>query len=380
MISTETFFVGAAIHGIALVLLLAFNRHANRMANRLLAVLAALLTIAMWNVFAYRSDDPFAMPIIDIYLWATPCLWAPTLYQYVGELTKLSVFNWRRFLLHALPAIAVALLQILLHLQRETETGAFWLQLTYVSVVAFVYPQIAVYFLLSIRQLKTYQSKIKETHSAIETINLAWLKVLILLFSAILVADMSMNIPAAFFGVEMPALYDFVLFAEAVAVFAIGYLSLRQPEIVSGVSLTSPAPASSVPAKYLGSPVDHKLGAELAEQLDGLMEQQQVYLNNDLKLAELGETIGLSPHHLSQVINQHRHKNFYDYVNTYRARFAADYLIRHGKTNLTQLAFDSGFNNRVSFNSAFKKHTGLTPSAFIKRHNDAQGAEASVVR
>ena len=180
---------------------------------------------------------------------------------------------------------------------------------------------------------------------------------------------MSVNIPAVFLGADMPALYDLILLAEASAVFAIGYLSLRQPEILAGHSLITVPPSTSI--KYCGSPVDTKLGAELANKLDDLMEQQQVFLRNDLKLAELGELIGLSTHHLSQVINQQRHKSFYNYVNTYRARFAADYLLKNGKTNLTRLAFESGFNNRASFNNAFKRYTDLTPSEFLKKHNAA---------
>jgi AraC-like DNA-binding protein len=81
---------------------------------------------------------------------------------------------------------------------------------------------------------------------------------------------------------------------------------------------------------------------------------------------QLAKEAGLSPHHLSQVINQHKHKNFYDYINGYRAKYAANYLRVHGKTNLTRLAFDCGFNNRVTFFQTFRKHTGDTPTNFLK--------------
>ena len=372
MISIETIFLGAAIHGLALVLLLTFNSYANRKANLLLALLVGLLTVAMWNVYAHRSDERFAAPLVDYYLWATPLLWAPVLFLYVGQLTKQKEVSGPRFLLHALPAIFVAILQIPLHLFRESEAGAALLQLAYNVIVTLIYPQIAVYFFLSLRLLKSYRSAAEETHSAIERINLNWLKTVLFLFSLVLAADMSVNVPAALLGTEMPAYYDAILLAEACAVFAIGYLSLRQPEILLGISLDPPAPSSPASAKYLDSPVDEKLGAELADKLDRLMDRRQIYLQNDLKLQELADAMGLSPHHLSQVINQQRHKNFYDFVNGYRARFAADYLIKHGKTNLTRLAFDAGFNNRVSFSNAFKKHSGVTPSEFIKKHEAAK--------
>ena len=146
MINVEMIFLGATIHGIALALLLTFNHYANRKANRLLAVLVMLLTVAMWNVFARRSDDPVAVPVIDYYLWATPCLWAPALYLYVGELTKLNEVSRWRLLLHACPAIVIALLQIPLHWLKDSDVGAWLLQITHVSIVALIYPQIAIYF------------------------------------------------------------------------------------------------------------------------------------------------------------------------------------------------------------------------------------------
>ncbi|WP_299849217.1 hypothetical protein [uncultured Roseovarius sp.] len=74
MISIEAVFLGATLHGIALVLLLLFNGYANRKANVLLSVLVALLTITMWNVYVYRSDAGRAHLIIDYYLWVRPDL------------------------------------------------------------------------------------------------------------------------------------------------------------------------------------------------------------------------------------------------------------------------------------------------------------------
>ncbi|MDZ7608951.1 MAG: helix-turn-helix domain-containing protein [Cyclobacteriaceae bacterium] len=61
--------------------------------------------------------------------------------------------------------------------------------------------------------------------------------------------------------------------------------------------------------------------------------------------------------------------NFYDFINKYRV----DEFI--GKLNnpanefytLLALAHESGFNSKATFNSVFKKNTGLTPSAFYKQ-------------
>ena len=365
-ISIETVFLAAAIHGVALALILAFNGYQNRRANIILAGLVLMLTTAMWNMYAFRSNQDNLPIIIDVYLWATPLLWAPLLYLYTGQLTQLETVSLKRVIVHAIPALFVGLLQVPLHLLRETDVGLMMIGMSYKAVVLLIYPQIAVYFYLCLRTLNTYKSRAKQHLSATEKINLIWLRALLGLLSVILVCDMALNIPSVFFGGSNPVLYNAVILAEAGAVFAIGYFSLRQPEIFVGQSLNLPDEISEGAEKYLGSPVDDKLGAELADKLDELMVERQIFLKNGLQLADLAREAGLAPHHLSQVINQHRHRNFYDYVNGYRARYAADYLQNHGKSNLTRLAFTCGFNNRVSFSKAFQKYTGETPTSFIK--------------
>ncbi len=372
MINVETVFLGAALHGVALVLLLLFNGYSNRRANILLAVLVGLLTITMWNVFVYRSDAGRAALIIDYYLWVTPLLWAPFLYLYVGQMTKQKPANAKLVLLHSLPALLAAVTQIPIHLLADTGPGAATGTLAYNAVVIFIYPQTAAYALLSLQLLRTYRNAVKDSFSTIDAINLNWLKTVVIIFSVVLMGDMSLNIPATFFSASMPFFYNVILLAEAGAIFAIGYLSLRQPEIIAGTSLPDrhQITETKIKIKYFGSAIDQQLGRELADKLDQEMTEQKLFLRNALSLTELAEVMGLSTQNLSQVINQHRHKNFYDYVNGYRARYAADQLTRHGKVNLTRLAYDAGFNNKVSFNKAFRKYTGQTPSEFVRKQHD----------
>ena len=371
----ETLFLAAAIHGVALVLLLAFNGYQNRRANIVLAGIVSLLTIAMWNMYVYRAPPGNAPVIIDVYLWATPLLWAPMIYLYTRMLTKSGTRSIKNEILHVVPALLVGLLQIPLHFFKGTELGHAMIGVSYKAVVLFIYPQIAFYFFWCLSVLNGYRSQAKQHLSAIEKINLLWLRTLLVLLSIILMCDMALNIPSAFLGISNPDLYNVVILAEAGAVFAIGYLSLRQPEILAGQSLEQPDASLHGTGKYLGSPVDELLGVELADKLDELMVDHQIFLENGLQLADLAQAAGLTPHHLSQVINQHRHRNFYDYVNEYRARYAAEHLREHGRSNLTRLAFASGFNNRVSFSRAFRKYTGQTPTEFTKSLGDRELAD-----
>jgi AraC-like DNA-binding protein len=58
--------------------------------------------------------------------------------------------------------------------------------------------------------------------------------------------------------------------------------------------------------------------------------------------------------------------NFFDLVNGYRVREVQQRLEDEESRQFTILAiaFDAGFNSKTSFNTIFKKHTGMTPSEY----------------
>ena len=98
------------------------------------------------------------------------------------------------------------------------------------------------------------------------------------------------------------------------------------------------------------------------------MENEKPYLNNRLGLKDVAEYLNISVHHLSQVINEQLDKNFFDFVNDYRVTEVKNLLRdpKHKQFTLLAIAYDCGFNSKSSFNSVFKKITGLTPSSYVK--------------
>ena len=82
----------------------------------------------------------------------------------------------------------------------------------------------------------------------------------------------------------------------------------------------------------------------------------------------LAKKTGISTHLLSKTINNSTGMNFNDYVNYFRIEEVKKFLIE-GSDNrkISSIAFECGFNSISVFNSAFKKFTGTTPSAFIKK-------------
>ncbi len=98
------------------------------------------------------------------------------------------------------------------------------------------------------------------------------------------------------------------------------------------------------------------------------MDQERYYLQPDLSLRWLADTIHLNPNKLSWLLNEQLGKNFYDFVNNYRLKAFQQRALdpQNSHLSLLGLAHDSGFNSKSVFNDYFKKATGTTPKAWVK--------------
>jgi AraC-like DNA-binding protein len=96
-------------------------------------------------------------------------------------------------------------------------------------------------------------------------------------------------------------------------------------------------------------------------------DTEKPYLNPELTLSDLSDTLKTNTSVLSQVINSGFNKNFNDFVNEYRLEAFKQKIQSGDYQHLTLLAiaFECGFNSKTTFNRAFKKATGLMPSEYI---------------
>jgi len=108
--------------------------------------------------------------------------------------------------------------------------------------------------------------------------------------------------------------------------------------------------------------------------LTAMMEKNAAYLDNSITLRSTAEMLNLSPNKLSFIINEFIGKNFNDYINGYRLKAFQEKAIGPQNRHLTLLglAYESGFTSKSVFNDFFKKKTGLTPKAWLKKSIAAQ--------
>lgn len=86
-----------------------------------------------------------------------------------------------------------------------------------------------------------------------------------------------------------------------------------------------------------------------------------------LTLNQLSDLSGMSTRDISRSINLVAGMSFNDYINQHRVEHIKRSLDKHtadNKTNLTDLALTAGFTSKATFNQAFKRMTGVTPSEY----------------
>lgn len=95
--------------------------------------------------------------------------------------------------------------------------------------------------------------------------------------------------------------------------------------------------------------------------IDYCMENYRSPLTLDVLASELY----ISRHHISHLFSSKLKTGFNDFVNQLRIREACS-LLEEGKS-VTEAAFRSGFSSIRTFNRAFQKDRGMSPSEYVKK-------------
>lgn len=105
-----------------------------------------------------------------------------------------------------------------------------------------------------------------------------------------------------------------------------------------------------------------------AKQLQSLMQNEKLYLDPSCTLNKVAKQAKLPAYLVSHIVNNTIGKSFPDFLNGYRIEEAKKLLLHpnYRNTKIASIAYDCGFNTLSSFNIAFKKFTGVTPTKFQK--------------
>jgi AraC-like DNA-binding protein len=366
---------GAGI-GVFLALILFGLKKGNKLANFFLG--AFLLFYSLGNLGSVPTHSGFIADVPHLFGLFMPFIFliGPFLYLYILSLTRPNFRFVKTQALHFVPYAVVLLLFFAFVYIRDADYKLGLIRRMRADedlwgLVAYMVARIVhilAYLALCLNLLKKHAKTLPDNFSALERINLNWLRLLVLAYATGLVAIVilaQLDIPDTLLH-----LYG------TLVILIIGARGLTQTEIFGREPVSEEAPKAG--SKYERSSLTKEQAEEAERLLVAVMENDKLYLDEELSLRSLSEKIGLAPSYVSQVINERLKKNFYDFVNGYRVEEAQRFLRdpRRRDLKILGIAFDTGFASKVAFNRVFKKYAGLTPSEYRNRF---QGNKSSIV-
>lgn len=224
--------------------------------------------------------------------------------------------------------------------------------------------------ILILTLIKRHNFRIRNYFSTLEKKRLNWLKILVIInlgFLTIWTIDDSLN---QFFGDNVVSfLFSRIsLFATLINVLWIGFSSLRQPPIFTTVEEPKLIDFSKAEIVVKEKYVD----AIAFESILRKMDENKYFLIDSLTLRELAGLLEIRDKELSRIINTHSQDSFYGFINSLRVKHFKSILTNQKYANLSILgmALESGFKNKSTFYSAFRKIEGMTPKQYLdqKQH------------
>jgi AraC-like DNA-binding protein len=256
------------------------------------------------------------------------------------------------------------------------------------------------YFGAALLHVHSYRRSLAGRFSNFDRINLGWLKWLL---SALIVLWLGSMIGY----VSEHALLVYVHAGLGIVIYAIAYRNVVQPQILAAPteepvavsasaglndavaqdrssaegtadperisildlqipSLTGAEDVQAAPFKNLKARLKPEQTQAVAQRIEQLFETERPYLDPELALTVLAGRLDLPPYQLSQVLNDHFAKSFYDFVNQYRVEELKRRLSdpAHASDKILRVGRDCGFTTHAMLNANFRKHAGMTPREY----------------
>lgn len=103
----------------------------------------------------------------------------------------------------------------------------------------------------------------------------------------------------------------------------------------------------------------------LLSRFQTLMVKEQLFLQPGLTLGDIADRLHTNKTYVSKLVNNTYNLGFPELLNTLRIDYAEQYIITHKDAKQDEIAAACGFLSASSFNSIFKKVTGVTPKVWI---------------
>lgn len=357
-----------ALIGFYIAIIINFNRKVDQMAKLLISAFVFIHSFFIFHICLLITNYQFDYPHSYLMSTSFSFLYGPLLYFYFKRITQQYQFK-RKDLLHLLPTVLFLVYIIPIYAQSGEDKLALMLgrvsagynpgDSTYIGViVGLKLASLAIYgYFIRELYLKSRNKGDLRTNNKIWQRNVYIIHFAYIISYAIYGTLISNHINSGVF-------YHAQIVCMSLMVLYVGYSANVQPHLFSGLYSYD----NQLLFKYKKSGLTRSLSQELKEQLMQLFDEEKIYKDSDISLETIAGRLNTTRHNASQVINEHFQVSFHELINKYRIQEAKKILDNDHQKNLNiiDVAYEVGYNNKVTFNKAFKKDTKLTPSEYQK--------------
>ncbi|MFK5981669.1 MAG: helix-turn-helix domain-containing protein [Flavobacteriaceae bacterium] len=358
------FYLFTSLIGIFIFIVLNLKKNTYNSSTTLISIFVLMHSIFILDLFFFLSNLRYSFPHTFLMSINFSFLYGPIIYFYYKKITLNYKFR-AKDLLHLIPTFIIIGFVLPFYFLSPLEKLSIMLQVSEKSI----HPIIDYTFIVKLTSLivysflivRIYFKKVKNDNKS-PLIKIKWQKGIARLVSAYVV----------FYGVyglimvskvipKIDFLFHLQIVTMAFMVLYIGYKAYLSPKLFSNSFYEEQL------HKYKKSGLTSGFSIDLKEKLMYLLEVDKIYRQNDISLGILSDKLDTNRHNTSQVINEHFNLNFFELINKFRIEEALEIIKNdtHKNMNIIDVAYEVGFNNKVTFNKSFKKLLSQTPSQYI---------------
>ncbi len=325
----------------------------------------------------YFNHGQLFFPAVESLYTLSSLLVYPLFFLYLSALTEARPGWLGKWLILTPSFLFFIIVAIIFLLMTEQETGKYLdyvqnqidknglsglalLQVSVIRLSRLVYIiQIIPVVIFGVKKISRYQRDLENFYSSTKDRSLWWARnmLYVLIFTSLVSASLTLIGRDVFDRALWMLLIPSCLFS--VLLYVVGYVGYHQrftaKDFAEEISLTdhiAVRPAEVEP--------------NLREKLIRMMEKEQLYTREDLRISDLALLLGTNRTYLSNIVNQEMGLSFSDFINSYRVNHAKQLLMDPASQNLSikGIGESSGFSNDASFFRVFKKETGQSPAAW----------------
>jgi len=369
----------------AYLLTMKTEKYTSNLLIALFLIFSAQDSSSIASYFVYPNHPGWGMMMNSTVLFTMPLLYLYILSVIYSDFK----LKWRH-LIHCIPFIINAIVFIPRYYAVDFDEKWIFLNANNIErmpevKVSYIllHLQIATYLIASFLAIRKYKNLLLENYSNASMFSYRWMFQLILVIA---IESVVAGIKNVFMFLHIEKVYSITLLLTALMMLGIicwlVLKALQSPQLFRGIDSNLQLVRTMVTESNLvdtnPDQSSEEKDAEIQEKIDMLekfMIDQKLFLDASLTMYDLSKHLNMPVRELSLLINHDLDQHFFDFINGYRVRQAMEILRDPDKKEYTvlEILYDVGFNSKSSFNTAFKKHTSLTPTEYRLKHLKAAG-------